>query len=146
VAPDEVIVSDLTVRHDGYWGDTARTFITGEHDDAKRAREFIRNVLEQAAAELQPGALASAVYESMRGAIVAGYPDASFPHHGGHGVGVTVFEDPHLIPADRVPLREGMVIAVEPGIYFPRRFGVRIENVYVVTQDGGRDLLSLYGS
>ena len=56
-----------------------------------------------------------------------------------------MFEDPHLIPADQTPLREGMVIAVEPGVYLPGRFGVRVENVYLVTEAGGVDLSSRHG-
>jgi Xaa-Pro aminopeptidase len=146
VQESDVIVSDLSVRHDGYWGDTARTFIVGRHDDAERAREFIGGVLERAAGELRPGVPAADIYANMHAAITDRYRDASFPHHGGHGLGVTVFEDPHLIPADQALLREGMVIAVEPGVYQRGRFGVRTENVYVVTEDGGIDLLSLYGS
>ena len=50
---------------------------------------------------------------------------------------MTVFEDPHLIPADDTVLQEGMVLAVEPGVYFAGRFGVRVENMYVVGPDGG---------
>jgi Xaa-Pro dipeptidase len=138
----DVVVSDLSVRHRGYWGDTARTFIVGDNSDAERAREFITGVLGAAAAEMRPDVAACEIFARMRAAIIDRYPDGSFPHHGGHGVGVTVFEDPHLIPADETLLRAGMVIAVEPGVYLPGRFGVRMENVYLVTDEGGKDLLS----
>jgi Xaa-Pro aminopeptidase len=141
----DVVVSDISVGHRGYWGDTARTFIVGSHSDAERAREFIRGVLEAAAADLRPGVVAAEIFTKMHAEIVGRYPEGSFPHHGGHGLGVTVFEDPHLIPSDQTPLQVGMVIAVEPGVYVPGRFGVRMENVYLVTEDGGRDLLSMYG-
>jgi Xaa-Pro dipeptidase len=140
----DVVVADISVRHRGYWGDTARTFIVGDNSDAERAREFITGLLEAAAADMRPAVAACDVFATMRAAIVDRYPDGSFPHHGGHGVGVTVFEDPHLIPADQTPLRVGMVIAVEPGVYLPGRFGVRMENVYLVTEEGGKDLLSMY--
>jgi Xaa-Pro aminopeptidase len=142
----DVIVADISVRHDGYWGDTARTFIVGDNDEAAAARAFIGEVLVAAAGAMRPGVPAAEVFADMHRAIIDRYPDGSFPHHGGHGVGVTVFEDPHLIPADHTPLSEGMVIAVEPGVYLPGRFGVRVENIYVVTPDGGRDLLSGFGS
>jgi Xaa-Pro aminopeptidase len=95
---------------------------------------------------MRPGTRAADVFAGMHRAIIGRYPDGSFPHHGGHGVGVTVFEAPHLIPADDTLLRDGMVIAVEPGVYLPGRFGVRVENIYLVTPDGGRDLLSAFGS
>ena len=141
----DVVVADISVRHRGYWGDTARTFIVGDNSDAERAREFITGLLEAAAAEMRPGVAACEVFARMHAAIVERYPDGSFPHHGGHGVGVTSFEDPHLIPADQTRLRAGMVIAVEPGVYLPGRFGVRMENVYAVTEEGGKDLLSMHG-
>ena len=141
----DVVVADISVRHRGYWGDTARTFIVGDNSDAERAREFITGLLEAAAAEMRPALAACEVFARMHAAILERYPDGSFPHHGGHGLGVTAFEDPHLIPADQTPLRAGMVIAVEPGVYLPGRFGVRMENVYVVTEEGGKDLLSIYG-
>lgn len=146
VAEGDVVVADISVGHRGYWGDTARTFIVGRRDEARAAREFIEDVLEAGAAAMRPGVRAADVFTDMRAAITGRFPDGSFPHHGGHGVGVTVFEDPHLIPADETPLRDGMVIAMEPGVYLAGRFGVRVENVYLVTPEGGRDLLSLYGS
>jgi Xaa-Pro aminopeptidase len=141
----DVVVADISVRHRGYWGDTARTFIVGDNSDAERAREFITGLLEAAAAEMRPGVAACEVFARIHAAILERYPDGSFPHHGGHGLGVTVLEDPHLIPADQTPLRAGMVIAVEPGVYLPGRFGVRMENVYAITEEGGKDLLSMYG-
>jgi Xaa-Pro aminopeptidase len=146
VAEGDVVVADICVCHRGYWGDTARTFIVGDDREAEAAREFIVGVLAAAAHAMRPGVPASAVFADMHASILSRYPDASFPHHGGHGLGVTVFEDPHLIPADDTPLCEGMVIAVEPGVYVPGRFGVRVENVYLVTADGGRDLLPGAGS
>jgi Xaa-Pro aminopeptidase len=55
-------------------------------------------------------------------------------------VGVTGFEDPHIIPADRRELQEGMIIALEPGVYFAGRYGLRTEDIYEVTPQGGRRL------
>ena len=82
----------------------------------------------------------SDVFAQVAGAIAARHPGGTFPHHGGHGVGVTNFEDPHLIPADDSLLEEGMVIAIEPGVYFAGRFGVREEDNYLVTSAGGIDM------
>ena len=142
----DVVVADLALAHRGYWGDTARTFIVGQHPEAERARAFISELLDETAEGMRPGVLASAVFAGIESAIAAAYPDGSFPHHGGHGVGVTGFEDPHLIPADSTPLREGMVLSVEPGVYLPGRFGVRVENTYVITEEGGVDLSSRHGA
>lgn len=141
VEAGDVVVSDMAVCHEGYWGDTAQTFIAGHNEDAETAREFIRGVLDRAAAGMRPGVPASSLFHSINAEIVERYPNGSFPHHGGHGVGVTGFEDPHLIPADSTSLRPGMVIAVEPGLYLEGRFGVRVERMYVVTPEGAQDLL-----
>lgn len=142
----DVVVADLALAHRGYWGDTARTFIVGQNPEAERARAFMSELLDRTAEGMRPGVLASAVFADIESAITAEYPDGSFPHHGGHGVGVTGFEDPHLIPADSTPLREGMVLSVEPGVYLPGRFGVRHENTYVITEEGGVDLSLRHGA
>ena len=73
----------------------------------------------------------------MREQINARYPDGVFPHHGGHGLGVGVGEDPQIIPSEESVIEAGMVFAVEPGVYFGGRFGVRVEDTYVVTDQGG---------
>ena len=82
----------------------------------------------------------AALFAGIEAEIRAAFPDGEFPHHGGHGLGIGCFEDPHLIPSDTLPLEAGMVVAVEPGVYFPGRFGARVENVFVVTESGGVEL------
>ena len=57
-----------------------------------------------------------------------------------YALGVTSFEDPHIIPSDDTPLEPWMAIAVELGIYVPGRWGARVENVFVVTSEGGVEL------
>jgi Xaa-Pro aminopeptidase len=64
------------------------------------------------------------------------FPRGEFPHHAGHAIGLGGFEDPHLVPGDRLPFAEGMLIAVEPGIYFDGRYGLRAENIYVSPEGG----------
>ncbi len=95
---------------------------------------------------LRPGVRASEVFRSIADEIAARHPDGAFPHHAGHGVGITGYEPPHLVPADDSELAEGMVFSVEPGVYFAGRFGVRRESVYLVTPAGGVDLRELHGS
>jgi Xaa-Pro aminopeptidase len=142
----DVIVADIALRYQGYWGDTARTFIVGENDEAAEVRASISEILDDAAEQLRPGVRACDVFARIASEIATRHPGSTFPHHGGHGLGVTGFEDPHLIPADSTVLEEGMVIAIEPGAYFAGRFGVREENNYVVTADGGLDLRTLLRS
>jgi Xaa-Pro aminopeptidase len=144
--PGDAIVSDVSVRHGGYWGDTARTFVVGENAEVHEALAGIQDVLRETAALLRPGARACDVFDQMARSIAERFPQGTFPHHAGHGVGVTGYEPPHLVPADETPLAEGMALAVEPGVYFPGRFGVRVENIYAVTPVGGVDLREGFGS
>ncbi len=76
----------------------------------------------------------------MHARITAAVPDGDLPHHGGHALGLTSFEDPHLIPSDTMPFEPWMVLAVEPGVYVEGRYGARVENVFVVTPEGGVEL------
>lgn len=141
----DVIISDLSVRHNGYWGDTARTHVVERNDVAAGVVAAIKSVLDDTAVSLCPGTRACDVFAAIAGAIAERFPDGRFPHHGGHGVGVTPLESPHLVPHDESTLVEGMVLAVEPGVYLPGRFGVRVENMYLVTAEGGVDLRALAG-
>lgn len=144
--PGDAVVADISVRHDGYWGDTARTFVVGANPEVEAAMASIAEVLRGSAALLRPGTRASDVFRFIADEIAARHPDGVFPHHAGHGVGITGYEPPHLVPGDDTELAEGMVFSVEPGVYFAGRFGVRREDVFLVTPDGGVDLRDLHGS
>jgi Xaa-Pro aminopeptidase len=102
-------------------------------------------IREQARGELRSGTTGADVFGAMRQRILDAFPGGEFPHHGGHALGLTSFEDPHVIPSDRTPLESWMVIAVEPGVYFPGRWGARVENVFVVTPGGGVELRDAMG-
>jgi Xaa-Pro aminopeptidase len=140
VGPGEPVIADVVVRADGYWGDTAETHLAGENREVEAARATLLEILEQARRELLPGATGASVFRAMADRIAEAFPGGEFPHHGGHALGLTSFEDPHIIPSDETPLESWMVIAVEPGVYFPQRWGARVENVFVVTPEGGVEL------
>jgi Xaa-Pro aminopeptidase len=134
------VVADLVVGLRGYWGDTAETLTAGANDEVEDVREELAAVLDRAAGLLVPGSTGAEVFEAMRADIAARFPGGEFPHHGGHGVGLTSFEDPHVIPDDRTPFEPGMALALEPGVYFAGRFGVRVERMFVVSETGGVEL------
>ncbi len=134
------VIADIVVRTAGYWGDTAGTYTVGSNGDAEAARSVLLDVLEQARTELVPGATGAEVFATMHARITAAVPDGDLPHHGGHALGLTSFEDPHLIPSDTMPFEPWMVLAVEPGVYVEGRYGARVENVFVVTPEGGVEL------
>ena len=134
------VIADVVVRTSGYWGDTAETHIVGGNPEVEARGAGSSPSSSRRAAELVPGATGAEVFASMHRRIVAAFPGGELPHHGGHALGLTGFEDPHLIPSDTTPLESWMVIAVEPGVYFADRFGARVERVFVVTPDGGVEL------
>ncbi len=86
------------------------------------------------------GTAAQQVDAAARGVIErAGY-GGCFPHRTGHGLGLEVHEPPYLVAGNAAPLEAGMVHSVEPGIYLPGRFGVRLEDIVVVENGGARRL------
>jgi Xaa-Pro aminopeptidase len=92
---------------------------------------------------VKPGAAGKEVDAVPRKLIDAAGHGERFGHGTGHGVGLEVHEGPRLAASSEDTLREGNVVTVEPGIYLPGRFGVRIEDLVVVTADGHRNLSGL---
>ena len=134
----EPVVLDFGTRVDGYASDQTRTVVF-DGDPGERFRE-VHAVVEKAQAAavdtVAPGVTASAVDEAARSVIEdAGYGDA-FVHRTGHGVGLDVHEAPYIVAGSDRTLEPGMVFSVEPGVYLDGAFGVRIEDLVVVTEDG----------
>jgi Xaa-Pro aminopeptidase len=138
--PGEPVVADISVGADGYWADTCRTYVNGCSAEVDDIREQLYSIMDAAAADLRTGSTGAAVFGGIRDRVAAAWPDGEFPHHGGHGVGLTVFDDPHVIPSDGQALESWMVMALEPGVYLPGRLGVRTENLFLVTPDGAVEL------
>jgi Xaa-Pro aminopeptidase len=131
------LLCDISVRQRGYWGDTTRTY--GGDTEVASVRDAVTRVLHEMAMAASPGLPASRLYAVGREAIASRIAGATaLPHHGGHSLGVEIGERPQILPEDSIELAEGMVLALEPAAYFARRFGVRVENTYVVTADGAR--------
>ena len=138
IAPGDPVVLDFGTRVDGYASDQTRTVVF-DGDPGERFRE-VHAVVEKAQAAavdtVAPGVTASAVDEAARSVIEdAGYGDA-FVHRTGHGVGLDVHEAPYIVAGSDRTLEPGMVFSVEPGVYLDGAFGVRIEDLVVVTEDG----------
>jgi Xaa-Pro aminopeptidase len=138
--PGQPVIADICVRADGYWADTCRTHVDGSNAEIDEIYRRLDRILGAAAAELRSGATGAHVFGEMRGQIAAAWPDGEFPHHGGHGVGLSVFDDPHVIPSGDHALESWMVMALEPGVYLPGRYGVRKENLFLVTPGGAVEL------
>lgn len=136
---DSVIVDLSTVRH-GYWSDSCATYYATQPGEAQAAaHRMIEEALAFAISLVRPGVMANEIDRKVRGFIEdRGYP--VYPHHTGHGVGVTGHEEPRIVPYNEVPLAAGMVILLEPGTYVPGVWGVRLEDALLVTEDGAEVL------
>jgi Xaa-Pro aminopeptidase len=129
---------------DGYCSDCTRTFATGEPgEEAREVYELVKKAQAAAVEAVKPGAAAKDVDAVPREMIDDAGHGERFGHGLGHGVGLEVHEPPRLAASSEDTLREGNVVTVEPGVYLPGRFGVRIEDLVVVTADGHRNLSGL---
>jgi Xaa-Pro aminopeptidase len=143
IASGELVVIDMGAIVDGYCSDCTRTFATGEPDT--EAREVYELVLEAQLAGIEAvgaGADGKAVDAVARDMIAAAGHGDEFGHGLGHGVGVEVHEAPRLSKTSEDELVGGDVVTVEPGVYVAGRFGVRIEDMVNVADDGCRNLAS----
>jgi Xaa-Pro aminopeptidase len=125
----------------GYGSDTSRTVCVGEPTDQIREVHDIVRLAQQAGVDaVRPGVPCQEVDRAARRLITeAGYGE-QFIHRTGHGIGVTTHEPPYMIEGEEQPMVPGMCFSVEPGVYLSGSFGVRIEDIVSVTEDGGRRL------
>lgn len=137
----DAVVFDFGGNIEGYKSDMTRTVHVGEPSDEFRAvYDIVNRAREAAHAAVRPGVPCERIDDAARGLIAgAGYGEY-FIHRTGHGLGLDVHEDPYMVGGNTTPLRAGMVFSDEPGIYLPDRFGVRIEDCVICTEDGGEFL------
>jgi Xaa-Pro aminopeptidase len=144
IRPGEVVVIDWGAELDGYCSDCTRTVAAG--DPTPEAREVYDLVLEAQLAGLRAvraDRSTRAVDGVARDIITAAGQGDNFGHGLGHGVGMEVHEAPWLRRRSEEQLQVGNVVTVEPGVYLPGRFGVRIEDLVAVTEDEGEILTSI---
>ena len=137
----DMVVLDFGGLKFGYGSDTTRTVHVGEPTVEERDVHEIVCQAQQAAFEaVRPGIECQEVDRVARAVITeAGYGDY-FIHRTGHGIGLTTHEPPYMVEGEAQIVQAGMCFSIEPGIYLPGRFGVRIEDIVTVTADGGRRL------
>ncbi|WP_327352574.1 aminopeptidase P family protein [Streptomyces sp. NBC_01304] len=137
----DMVVLDFGGLKHGYGSDTSRTVHVGEPTDEERqVHDTVRIAQDAGCAVIQPGIACQDVDRAARAVIDdAGYGEY-FIHRTGHGIGVTTHEPPYMIEGEEQELVPGMCFSVEPGIYLPGRFGVRIEDIVTVTEEGCRRL------
>lgn len=140
----ELVVFDMGAKLDGYCSDGTRTFATGEPGEgAREVYELVLGAQQAALDAVRADAHAEAVDAVARDLIDAAGHGERFGHGLGHGVGREVHEEPRVSQRSEDVLTPGEVVTIEPGVYLPGEFGVRIEDLVVVTEDGHRNLSGL---
>lgn len=134
----DIVVVDIGGAYEpGYHSDSTRTYSIGEPDPEVAQQYSVLERAQRAAVDaVRPGVTAEHVDAAARDVLAdAGLVEA-FVHRTGHGIGLSVHEEPYIVAGNDLPLAAGMAFSIEPGIYFPGRWGARIEDIVVVTEDG----------
>ena len=134
---DVVVVDIGGPLPEGYNSDCTRTYVVGgPTDEVTDVYGVLQRAQAAAVAAARPGVTAESVDEAARAIIRdAGFGEY-FVHRTGHGIGLEVHEEPYIVAGNALTLEPGMAFSIEPGIYFPERWGARIEDIVVVTDDG----------
>jgi Xaa-Pro aminopeptidase len=145
IGAGELVVIDLGVVLDGYCSDCTRTYAAGKEpdDDAGEAYEVVRRAQRRALDGVGAGMGGREADALARELIEAAGHGDQFGHGVGHGVGIQVHEAPRLGKTSEDTLADGDVVTIEPGIYVEGRFGIRIEDLCVVGEDGLRVLTGM---
>ncbi len=137
----EWVLADIVPRLGNFWGDICGVIPAGE--PAPRFHELkavVGEALDLAISLVRPGAVPEDIDRATR-QLIERHGFTPYPHHTGHGIGVCYHEEPRIVAGNRAPLAEGMLIALEPGVYLPGIGGVRLEDVVLVTATG-REILT----
>jgi Xaa-Pro aminopeptidase len=137
IADGDVVVCDFGGTMDGYCSDITRMYVVGEPSaEVRDVYDLLVDAQEQAVRAATVGATCEEVDATARRVIAAGGYGDRFIHRTGHGIGLEAHEDPYLVSGNRAPLAPGHAFSIEPGIYFPGRFGMRLEDIVVAAPDG----------
>jgi D-alanyl-D-alanine dipeptidase len=138
----DIVVVDIGGSYEpGYNSDSTRTYSIGE-PSAEVAQQYslLRQAQRAAVEAVRPGVTAEQVDAAARGVLAEAGLAEYFVHRTGHGIGLSVHEEPYIVAGNDLPLQAGMAFSVEPGIYFPGRWGARIEDIVVVAEDGAQSV------
>jgi Xaa-Pro aminopeptidase len=121
----------------GYNSDSTRTYSLGEPaPEIAEQYAVLQRAQAAAVALVRPGVTAEQVDAAARDVLAEAGLAEYFVHRTGHGIGLSVHEEPYIVAGNDLPLTEGMAFSIEPGIYLPGQWGARIEDIVIVTADG----------
>ena len=144
ISPGELVVIDMGGVVDGYCSDLTRTVAVGEpHPAAREAYEVVQRAQRAAIDAARAGMLGGELDAVARDVIEAAGLGEAFSHSLGHGVGLDVHEWPRLSQQVEHRLPAGATVTIEPGVYLPDRFGIRIEDIVVLREGGAENLTPL---
>lgn len=133
----DVVVIDVSITYNNYFADLTRVFAIEPVDKrVKQHYEAVMRAVEEAFSSVRTGARASSVDKAARKLLEGFGLSQFFIHRLGHGIGVEVHEPPYLSPNSVDVLAEGNTFTIEPGVYFPGKYGLRLERNVALTQDG----------
>ncbi len=136
----DAIIVDALCSYNGVYCDTTRTFFCGKPTkEQRKVYMLLCQVLEETKEKLRPGVKACSIFDYVDQRLKnEGYE--GLVHHAGHGLKNSWCEEPRFVKDNETILEEDMIVALEPGLYFKDKFGIRIENNYRVTKNGGVDI------
>lgn len=143
LAPGDMFILDFSVVIGGYRSDFTNTLVVGREPNAgqQRLAALCHDAMTAGEQALRAGAACRAVYEAVRGVFAKAGVAESFPHHAGHGLGLSHPEAPFFVREADETLQAGDVVTLEPGLYVSGTGGIRIERNYLIT-GGGYETLS----
>lgn len=142
----DFLTIDFGCVYRGYCSDMTRTLAIGAvTEEMEQVYALVLRAQKAGLQAARAGRTGQEVDEAAREVIRAGGFGPYFTHSLGHSLGVEIHEGPTASPGNRQPLPEGAVISIEPGIYLPGRFGVRIEDTVILRRDGCEDLMTMDG-
>ena len=141
---NSTVILDLGLAYKRYMSDMTRTVVMGKAtDEMKKVYGLVKAANAAARAAAKPGVLMSDIDRAARKVIEDGGYGKYFIHRTGHGIGLEVHEPTDVSSANHIIARPGMAFSIEPGIYLPGKFGVRIEDLMILTEDGAVTLNAL---
>jgi Xaa-Pro aminopeptidase len=142
LAEGDAVVVDIGGTLDGYCSDCTRNYVVGSSapEGLRQAHDALEAAQRAACEAVRPGVTAEAVDAAARDVLADAGLAERFIHRTGHGIGLEEHEEPYIVAGNQLRLEPGMTFSVEPGVYLPGRFGLRIEDIVVVTDDGAERL------